>query len=124
MSFLYGFLLTAICLMWSFVFMKTYQLVGYKMREFFCQVWQLKWSLGDKNKLKFTKRMTRFIILLSLIIYALMVIICQFSAHWALILLNFAIIFVFIPFLELFSQFLLFILQYVLVPPKNTYTYK
>lgn len=114
MSFLYGFLLSAICLIWAFVYMKTYQLVGYKMSNFIKQVWQFKLSFGDKNRLQFTKRMIRFVVLYFLIIYGLLVIICKFSPHWALIILNFIVIFLFTPILIVIVHYIIWPLEHLI----------
>ena len=109
MSFLYGALLCIICLIWAFVYMKIYQLVGYKMYLFWDSVVQFKFAFGSKNKLVLTKRMWRFIVVYALLVYALFVIICEFSGHWAIILMDFLVIF-------LFSPLMLSLVHYILWP--------
>ncbi len=97
MSFLYGFIMLAILVLWAYVYMKTYQLEGYKIGKFFDKALSFNLANGKKNKLILTKRMWRYIITYIIFTYALMVINCQFTPHWALIIFNFLVYFLLTP---------------------------
>ena len=47
---------------WSYLFVKTYQLDGYNVPLFLNHILEFKLAYGDKNRLVFTKRMIRFLI--------------------------------------------------------------
>lgn len=97
MSFVYSLILTLIVCIWAYGYMKTYQLCGYDPLKFWDKAIEFKLAYGDKNRIKFTKRMIRFIVLFTLLIYFLGVIIIEFSSHWALILLDSVVMFIFTP---------------------------
>ncbi len=97
MSYFYAFLMSLVCLLWAYVYMKIYQLDGYKLTSFFDDVISFNFAFGDKNKLKFTKRLIRFIILYVCVIYMLNVLVFVFSSHWALILMDEVLLLIFTP---------------------------
>lgn len=97
MSFLYSLFITIIVCIWAYAYVKTYQLCGYNIPRFWNKSIEFKLAFGDKNKIKFTKRLVRFVCLFVLFIYFLGVIIVEFSSHWALILFDSAIMFIFTP---------------------------
>ena len=55
----------------SYFYLKTYQLDGYKVKVFLKDVFNFSLSFGTKNKLKFTKRLIRLIVLLFILSTAL-----------------------------------------------------
>ncbi len=107
MSFLYGFLMLIVLMLWAYVYMKTYQLEGYKIGKFFDKALSFSLAYGKKNKLVFTKRMWRYIITYIIFTYALMVINCQFTPHWALIIFNFLIYFLLTPLFMVVVHFII-----------------
>lgn len=106
MSFLYGLIPSAICLAWAFVYMKIYQLVGYKMGAFWDSICQFKFAFGSKNKLVLTKRMWRYIVTYFIVTYALFVIICEFLSL-GLVILNFFVLFLLTPLLMTLVHYIL-----------------
>ena len=84
-------LISILFLIWSYPFIKTYQLSGYNIPTFFDSVLSLNLSFGDKNKLKFTKRMLRFIGLFSIISIAIIFLVFFFDILILLILKIFPI---------------------------------
>ena len=107
MSFLYGFLLSLCLVAWACVYLKIYQLCGYNPKKFFDSVITFSLAFGDKNHLRWTKRVWRFIILVFLLNYALCIIIFAFLHHWALILLDLFILFVLQPMLMIVAHFII-----------------
>lgn len=107
MSFLYGFLLALCLVAWSTIYLKVYQLCGYNPKKFFDHVITFSLAFGDKNRLRWTKRLWRFIILVFLINYAFCVVIFAFLHHWALILLDFFILFVLQPMLMIVAHYVI-----------------
>ena len=71
MSFIYAFVCTVVMFVWSYMYLKTYQLCGYVIPKFFNKCIEFKLAFGDKNNLVFTKRMIRFVVLFILISYLL-----------------------------------------------------
>ena len=92
---------------WSYFFVKTYQLDGYFIKVFLNHVFEFRLAYGDKNKLIFTKRMIRFIILYLIIAGLLFSLINIFISNIFLKILNCAIIFLFAPLLIVVSHYLL-----------------
>lgn len=97
MSFVYSLIVTLFVCIWAYGYVKTYQLCGYDVLKFWNKAIEFKLAYGDKNRIKLTKRMLRFICLFTLIIYFLGVIIIEFSSHWALILLDSVVMLIFTP---------------------------
>lgn len=102
-------LISILFLVWSYPFVKTYQLSGYNPSQFVDSVLSLNLSFGDKNKLNFTKRLLRFIGLYSIISIGLIIVIFFFLNNVWLILLDVALMF----FLE---PLMLLICHYILLP--------
>ena len=102
---------TCICIVifaiWSYFFVKTYQLDGYFIKVFLNHVFEFRLAYGDKNRLVFTKRMIRFLIIYLLIALALFFLINYFVSNIFLRILNHAIIFLFSPLLIVCSHYLL-----------------
>lgn len=85
---LYAFLVSVAFLLLSFIYLKTYQLEGYKLKKYIQKVKTFEFSLGSKNILVFTKRMIRLIFCVFLLFF------CSFLLFYGLILnfwINFAI---------------------------------
>lgn len=100
-------LVSVLFLVWSYPFVKTYQLSGYKMNIFFDSVLSLNLSFGDKNSLNWTKRLLRFLSLYSVVSIGLFIIIFFFIENVWLILLDLALLFFFQPIVLAFTHYLL-----------------
>lgn len=100
-------LLSILFLSWSYLFIKTYQLSGYKISLFLDSVLSLNLSFGDKNKLNFTKRMLRFIGFYSILSIGIIFVIFFFLNNVWLIILDLALLFFFQPFVLALSHYIL-----------------
>lgn len=84
---------------WSYLFYKTYQLAGYRINDFFNTIFTKGLAFGDKNKLKFTKRMIRAIVFHVLICTILLFCIFIFVKTPGLIFLDVLMVYIFAPLL-------------------------
>ena len=100
-------LISILFLAWSYFFIKTYQLSGYKIPQFFDSVLSLNLSFGDKNKLNFTKRLLRFIGLYSIISIGLIIIVFMFIKNIWLVLLDVVLLFLFEPLILALTHYIL-----------------
>lgn len=119
------YLTTSICAIvytcLSLFLIKTYQLCAYKPTNFLSNVFMFNFSFGDKNKLRFTKRIFRFIFCVLTVSFALFFLINFFTYNVALILFFYSISLVFMPFLLVFVHFLLYPVEIMI---KKAYIYK
>lgn len=100
--------LISICFfVWSYPFIKTYQLSGYNISAFLDSVFALNLSFGDKNKLVFTKRMLRFIGLYSILSIAVVFVIFYFIENIWLLILDCALLFLFEPLILILSHYII-----------------
>ena len=103
------FITTIICsivhLLFCLFFIKTYQLEGYKIKNFFQRILSLNFSFGDKNKLVFTKRIFRLMFFLLLVSYSTFFLVNFFTKTVFLIILFYSLILIFSPFFIVFSHF-------------------
>ena len=106
MIYLYMCLCEIVFICWSYMFVKTYQLCNYKPNDFLNCILSLNFSFGDKNRLNFTKRLIRFIIIYLLISFALFFIIFYFISNFLLILLDLILIFLFEPIILLLTHYI------------------
>lgn len=81
----------------SYLFVKTYQLCGYKPKEFLASALEFKLAYGDKNKLVFTKRMIRFLIVLLIVMFGLFFLANYFITNAYLLIFDIIVIFIFLP---------------------------
>lgn len=95
-------------MLWSYYFVKTYQLCGYKVYPFCKAVIKLDLSFGDKNRLRFTKRICRFGVILFLMGFGLFFLNYYLINSVLLIILNSLAIMILLPFFMLIAHFLLF----------------
>ena len=106
---------TAICeivyLVWSYFFLKNYQLLGYNIKSFLVSIYSFQFGFGDKNKLVWTKRMTRFIILYFILSTGLFFLVNYFVKSLPLVFLNYIIIFIFAHIFIVLVHFLLLPLE-------------
>lgn len=114
-------LFSVLFLAWSYIFIKTYQLSGYKISQFFDNVLSLNLSFGDKNKLNFTKRMLRFIGVYCIISISLIFLIFYFIKNIWLIILDIALIFLLEPIILVMTHYFLFPLEIMI---KKWYMYR
>lgn len=89
---------------WSYLFYKTYQLSGYKISSFFDTIFTSGLAFGDKNKLKFTKRMIRAIVCHVLICSILLFCIFIFVKSPGLIFLYLIMVYIFSPLLLILAH--------------------
>lgn len=92
---------TCICvilfLIWSGIFIKTYQLFAYNIKNFLISVFEFHLANGDKSKFVFTKRMCRFLFLYAIISFAIFFVINYFTKSIPLIIINYILIFILSP---------------------------
>ena len=100
-------LISILFLAWSYLFIKTYQLSGYKIPMFFESVLSLNLSFGDKNKLNFTKRILRFVGLYSIISISIVILIFFFIKNVWLILLDITLLFLLEPLVLALTHYIL-----------------
>ena len=81
----------------SFYFVKTYQLCGYSIVQFWKNCLDFSLSNGDKNNLKLTKRLCRFEILYVVISFFLFFAVFFLISSPFLIILDLICVFVLIP---------------------------
>lgn len=84
---------------WSYLFYKTYQLSGYRTADFFNIIFTKGLAFGDKNKLKFTKRMIRAIFVHVIICSILLFCIFIFVKTPGIIFLDVLMVYIFSPLL-------------------------
>ena len=96
MRFLLVFVFFAVCVFLSYYFLKAYQLEGYQIKSFLIKAFQ-PFKLNDKNRLVFTKRMTRFCVLLFIEILAVLLILSFFVKSLILFILLSVLIVMLIP---------------------------
>lgn len=104
-------LVSLLFIIWSYPFIKTYQLSGYNIPQFFDSVLSFNLSFGDKSKLNFTKRMLRFIALYSIIAIGLIFVILFCLNNIWLIILDLALMFFLQSFVLTFVHFILLPLE-------------
>ncbi len=109
MAFLYGFLYAIFFVFISLPLFKTYQLDGYKLKKFVENVLTFNLSFGDKNKIKFTKRLKRCIFLNFLLIFVNFSLIFYF--------LNVYYVYLIMIFLGIILLPLFLILSHILIYP-------
>ena len=81
----------------SYYFVKTYQLCSYNLSSFWKNCLEFSFSVGDKNKIKLTKRLLRFEILYAIISFFLFFIVFLLINSGFLIIFDLIIIFLLIP---------------------------
>lgn len=97
--------------MLSYYFVKTYQLCGYKLSDFWKNCLEFSFSEGDKNKLNLTKRMWRFEILFAMILFLQYFLIFWFVSSPFLKILDILVVFLLIPVWITLSHLLLLPLE-------------
>ncbi len=81
----------------AYLFLKTYQLCGYKPKAFLAAALEFKLAYGDKNRLIFTRRMIRFILVLFFIIFGVFFLANYFISNAYLRILDIILIFLCLP---------------------------
>lgn len=95
----------------SYFYLKTYQLDGYKVNLFLKDVFNFSLSFGKKNKLKFTKRLLRLIILLFVLSVTLFSLNILFVRHAFVRTLNAFVIILLCPLVIVLCHYLLLPLE-------------
>ncbi len=91
----------------SYLFAKTYQLSGYQPRLFLKNVLEFNLAFGDKNKLSFTKRMIRFLILLFVLMCGLFFIVNFYIKNIYLKLFDILLIFLCVPLFIILAHYII-----------------
>lgn len=107
MAYFFTVLCVMLFLLWSYYFVKTYQLGGYNIPSFCRSLWNLDLAFGDKNKLVFTKRIIRFYCVLFVLGSALFFLNFYFVSNALLNLLNTAVMFLLLPLYMVLCHFIL-----------------
>lgn len=97
--------------LFSFLFLKTYQLSGYKIKDFLREVFSFNFSLGSKNKIVFTKRMIRFVATLFLLSNGLFYLVNRFVGNIWLLLLDYMVLILLCPFIMTVAHFIIYPLE-------------
>lgn len=108
-------------LFYSLMFFKIYQLNGYKIKSFFHSIFNFELSFGDKNKLKFTRRMVRFTILNFLLLCVILFLINYFTTNFWIVFLNYLVLFLLVPLVITVAHFFIWPLEEVI---KKSYILK
>ncbi len=106
MVYFWSTLFSLLFLMLSYLFIKTYQLCGYKIKQFLACALELKLAYGDKNKLILTKRMWRFILTLLILMFAIFFLSNYFISNVYLRIFDIIVIFIFTPLFIALAHFL------------------
>ena len=85
-------------MVWSYLFIKTYQLTGYRIKLFLTNIFELNLAYGDKNKLVLTKRLCRFVLALAIVAIGLFFLVNYFVHNVFLRIFDCALLFLFVPF--------------------------
>lgn len=107
MVYFFTVMASVLFMMWSYYFVKTYQLCGYKIKNFCKALFNFDLAFGDKNKLIFTKRIIRFYILFFLIGAGLLFLNYYFVYSVFLVLLNTVVVFIILPLIMIVAHYLL-----------------
>ena len=91
----------------SYFLVKTYQLNSYDIKKYITSVLDFNFSLGDKNKLVFTKRIIRFFIGVFIVSFLIFFVINYFIKSVFAIILTYAVFLLLSPFFVVFTHFLL-----------------
>lgn len=104
---LYSFLLALVMGIISYPYLKFYQLNGYNIKVFLEDIFNCPFKLDDKNKLVFTKRMTRFVVLYLVVLFCLFLPVFLFISNFGLIFLDIVVIGIILPLLISFAHLLI-----------------
>lgn len=112
MNFVYSLICLALCSVWAYIYIKTYQLCGYNTKKFFQATIEFKLAFGDKSRVVFTKRLIRFIIAFLAL---------DFVLFWAI---NTYVIYDFLKVIDcivviLITPLLIILTHYILLPLEN-----
>lgn len=94
-------------MLFSFLFLKTYQLSGYKIKAFLNEICCLNFSQGNKNKIVFTKRLIRFLLTLFLLYLGIFYIVNRFIGNVWLLLLDYIVLLLFCPLIMTVAHFII-----------------
>jgi len=101
-------------LIFSFSFVKTYQLCGYSVGKFLQNCATLNLSFGDKNKLVFTKRIMRFYVMLIMLAFALVCLPILLLNNALLSAFDVIVVFVFSPIWIVFVHYILWPIEEII----------
>lgn len=111
MNYVYALICLVLCAVWSYIYVKTYQLTGYNVKKFFHASIEFKLAFGDKNKIVLTKRLIRFIITYLAIDYLLFWVINTFLLNDFLKVVDCTIVILFTPIVIILTHYILLPLE-------------
>ena len=107
-----GYVVVCACvvlsLILSYVLVKTYQMSGYDVCKFLSETFTFNLASGDKNKLVITKRIIRFYIIFTLILFALFFLPVYFISNIFLMFFDIVVLIALLPFWICVTHYLLF----------------
>ena len=106
MGFLYGFIYAVILIFISLPLFKTYQLEGYRVKNYIKKVLEFNFAFGDKNKIKFTKRLKRSIFCDFLSIFLIFSLIFYFFNYFYVYIIMIFVGIILLPFFIILSHYL------------------
>lgn len=106
--------LVLVSLVLSYPLVKTYQLCGYKPWSFLQQCITLNFSFGDKNRLVFTKRMVRYVVILALVLAALFFLPLYFVGSALLASFDCVVVVLFLPFWIIAAHYISLPLEFII----------
>jgi len=109
MKVLFSIILSSIIFVLALPCVKIYQLKNYNVKHFFESMFEIKCSFFGKNKLVFTKRVTRFLVLFFVIEFFVWLFLLSHINFWWLLVLDFCVNILLLPLIIAF-------LHYVLLP--------
>ena len=106
MGFLYGFIYAVILIFISLPLFKTYQLEGYRVKNYIKKVLGFNFAFGDKNKIKFTKRLKRSIFCDFLSIFLIFSLIFYFFNYFYVYIIMIFVGIILLPFFIILAHYL------------------
>lgn len=111
MNYVYALICLVLTACWAYIYVKTYQLVGYNIKKFFHASIEFKLAFGDKSKIVFTKRLIRFIVLFLAIDYVLFWVINTYLINNFLKVVDSAVVILFTPIVIILTHYILLPLE-------------
>lgn len=99
------FLCACVSTMFSLLYLKTYQLCQYKIKNFLRNIFSFNFSIGNKNKIIFTKRLIRFLITIFVLNLFIFYFINKYVLNVWLLLFDYLIVLLFCPFVMLVAHY-------------------
>lgn len=104
---LYSFIVLILLVVLSYPYLKNYQLCGYDLCKFIRDLDFVFFKLDDKNSLVLTKRMTRFLVVYSVLLLAILIPIFYFISVFWLIFVDCLVLAVVLPLFVMLAHLLI-----------------